>query len=88
MAATIIAVEDLERFKNEILQEFRILLKEQQGEPINRWIKSYQVLTMLDISKNTLQMMRTKKNLKCRKVGGVYYYALEDIRNLLTGESR
>lgn len=46
--------------------------------------KSYEVLTMLDISKNTLQMIRSRKILKCQKVAGLYYYAMEDIQALLT----
>lgn len=84
MATTIITPEDLEKFKIELIEEIRKLLKE-QGGPVKRWFKSYEVLTMLDISKNTLQMMRSRKILKCQKVAGVYYYAMEDIQALLMG---
>lgn len=86
MAGTIITPEDLDKFKLELIEEIRQLLKEQQGTPVKRWLKSYEVLTMLDISKNTLQMMRSRKILKCQKVAGVYYYAMEDIQALLMGK--
>ena len=86
MAATTITPEDLIKFKSDLIEEIKQLLENQKGQPYKKWLKSYEVLTMLDISKNTLQMMRDKKILKCQKVVGVYYYGMEDIQKILTGK--
>ncbi|KAA8474837.1 helix-turn-helix protein [Arcticibacter tournemirensis] len=76
--------EDLENFKQELLAElrrpsFRAPKQEQQKE----WLKSYEVRKLLGISPNTLQSLRLNGTLPFTRVGGLIYYAYEDIRKLM-----
>ncbi|KAA8474176.1 helix-turn-helix protein [Arcticibacter tournemirensis] len=76
--------EDLESFKQELFAElrrpsFRPPKQEQQKE----WLKSYEVRKLLGISANTLKSLRDNGTLPSTKVGGLIYYAYEDIRKLM-----
>ncbi len=83
MAAEIITVEDLELFKSELINDIKNLLKEQSGQPIKKWLKSYEVRELLNISPGTLQNLRVNGTLPFTKIGGVIYYDCADIQNML-----
>lgn len=83
MAAEIITVEDLELFKSELINDIKNLLKEQNGQPIKKWLKSYEVRELLNISPGTLQNLRVNGTLPFTKIGGVMYYDYADIQNML-----
>ncbi len=83
MAANIVTVEDLENFKQEMLAEIEKLLSKHQSQPARKWLKSHQVMRMLAISPGTLQHLRLKGVLPFSKVGGVIYYDLDDIQQML-----
>jgi predicted transcriptional regulator len=73
--------QDLEAFKNELLQTLTKFLGTQEQE--KEWLRSKEVRTMLNISNGTLQNLRVKKLLNPTKVQGVYYYRLSEIQALL-----
>lgn len=76
--------EDLEKFKQELLSELRRLsLRASKQEPQKEWLKSYEVRKLLGISSNTLQSLRLNGTLPFTRVGGLIYYAYEDIRKLM-----
>ena len=84
MAAEIITKEDLQEFREQLLQDIKQLLGTQLNEP-KKLLKSYQVKHMLKISSGTLQTLRTNGTLPYKKVGGIIYYQYEDLLKL-TGQ--
>jgi hypothetical protein len=85
MATEIITKEDLNEFRDLLLNDFKAIL---QGKPIaenTKWLKSYQVKNMLKISPGTLQNLRVNGTLTYTKIGGILYYKYEDIVALLEG---
>lgn len=83
MASAIITPEDLQNFKQELLDEIRTLLTQRNLEPARRWIKSQEVRKLLAISPGTLQNLRINGTLPYTKIGGVIYYDYQDIHKML-----
>ncbi|SDP43760.1 Helix-turn-helix domain-containing protein [Mucilaginibacter sp. OK268] len=86
-AIDLITKEDLKQFKNEMLTEMKHLLKPGQGQS-KQWLKSYEVRKLLNISPGTLQNLRINGTLRYTRIGGLLYYKLEDIQNLLEGGAK
>lgn len=80
----IVTIEDLWEFKLELLNEFKKLLKEQNGQPAKKWLKSYEVRKLLGISPGTLQNLRVNGTLPFTKIGGVMFYDYQDIQKMIT----
>lgn len=74
---------DLNKFKNEMLAEFKRIIKECMGEPGKRWLKSCEVKKMLGISHGFLQTLRDSGTLPFTKIGGSIYYDFEDITKMM-----
>jgi hypothetical protein len=87
MAAQIITTEDLYIFKQELLEDLKELITNHCPPP-KKWMKSPEVRELLDISPGTLQNMRINGTLPYTKIGGVIYYAYEDIFKLLERNKR
>lgn len=83
MPSEIITTDDLREFKTELLTEFRKMLKEHQGQPSKKWLKSYEVRKMLGISPGTLQNMRINGTLPFTKMGGILFYDSIEIQKIL-----
>ena len=83
MATEIITTDDLREFKTELLEEIRQLFKEHNGGPSKKWLKSYEVRKILNISPGTLQNLRLNGTLPYTKIGGVMYYDYADIQKML-----
>lgn len=83
MATEVITRDDLQEFKVELLEELRKLLKELSGQPTKKWLKSWEVRKILDISPGTLQNLRINGTLPYTKIGGVMYYDYADIQKML-----
>lgn len=83
MSEQILTTEDLLEFKAEILDEIKKLFKELAGQPVKKWLKSYEVRKILNISPGTLQNLRVNKTLPFTKIGGVMYYDFADIQKML-----
>jgi hypothetical protein len=94
MAATIITMEDLKVFKSELLNELIELISQQTPKEIKveqpevKWLKSHQVQRMLGISPGTLQNLRINSTIPYTKVGGVIFYSLDDINNIMQKNKR
>jgi hypothetical protein len=88
MATEIITKEDLNEFRELLLNDFKAII---QGKPIaenTKWLKSYQVKNMLKISPGTLQNLRVNGTITYTKIGGILYYKHEDIQRLLEGDRK
>lgn len=83
MPAQIVTTDDLLEFKVELLESFKKPLKENSGQPVKKWLKSYEVRKILSISPGTLQNLRINGTLPYTKIGGVIYYDYADIQNML-----
>lgn len=79
----IITTEHLDHFKNELLSEFRRMLEERTGAVNKKWLKSFEVRELLQISPGTLQNLRVNGTLPFTKVGGVMYYEYADIQRIM-----
>lgn len=85
MNVELITRDDLERFKNDLLEEIRHLQRypRKKGEENKAWLKSFEVRKLLGISAGTLQNLRINGTLPFSKIGGLLYYKYEDIEKLL-----
>ena len=83
MPTTIITTDDLREFKTELLEELRELLTEQNSGRLKKFLKSSEVMDMLQISPGTLQNLRINGTLPYMKVGGLIYYDAEEIQKVL-----
>lgn len=82
MAAEIITREDLHAFKCELLRDLQQLLSAKLVQQ-KKWIKSRDVVRMLQISPGTLQNYRINGTIQYSKVGNSIYYSLEEIERVL-----
>ena len=83
MPTEIVTTDDLRELKIDLLNEFRKMLKEHHGQPAKKWLKSYDVRELLNISPGTLQNLRDNGTLPYTKIGGVMFYDYQDIKNML-----
>lgn len=74
---------DLEKFKTEIIQEILMAMKKQPAQDRKPYLKTYQVIELLGISKGKLQTMRDDGSIPFTQLGGVILYDREDILELL-----
>ncbi|WP_075591327.1 helix-turn-helix domain-containing protein [Labilibacter marinus] len=83
MAAEIITTDDLREFKIELLADIEQLLKQSSGSKTKKWLKSYEVKKLLNISPGTLQHLRVSGTLPYTKIGGTIYYDYSDIQKMI-----
>jgi hypothetical protein len=86
MAAEIITKDDLNEFRELLLNDFKTLLQGNNPQENAKWLKSYQVKNLLKISPGTLQNLRVNGTIRYTKIGGILYYKQEDIHRLLEGK--
>lgn len=84
MATEIITTEDLQVFKDELLDDIKKLFNSKSDPTAKKWLKSYEVRQLLKISPSTLQNLRINGTLPYTKIGGLMYYDHDDIQTLLT----
>tara|TARA_R110002033_G_scaffold136242_2_gene175808 strand:+ start:573 stop:863 length:291 start_codon:yes stop_codon:yes gene_type:complete len=85
MSVNILTTEDLREFKKELLEEIRELLNEEKAQIIKKeWLKSSQVMDMLNISSGTLQKFRHNGTLSYTKIGGLVFYEGGQIEKILS----
>lgn len=84
MPLNILTTEDLNEFKMELFEEIHQLfaIETTKKRPGN-WIKSSQVMRILRISHGTLQNLRNSKIIPYYPVGGIIFYDLEEINQIL-----
>ncbi|QQD13727.1 helix-turn-helix domain-containing protein [Sphingobacterium sp. UDSM-2020] len=86
MAIEILTREDLAAFKAELLNDLRNLFSGKLSTQ-KKWIKTKDVVKMLQISPGTLQNYRINGTINYSKIGNTIYYSLEDIQSLLNSSS-
>jgi len=84
MPATIITTDDLREFKMELLDDIKNLLAKQATGKLKKYLKSSEVMDLLQVSPGTLQNFRIKGTLPYTKVGGIIYYDAEEIERIMS----
>jgi Helix-turn-helix domain len=82
MAVEIITREDLNQFRILLLKDINEILNSKPDHS-KKWIKSTEVIKLLNISLGTLKNLRINGTLTFTKIGGTYYYDTIDIEQLL-----
>lgn len=83
MPATILTTDDLREFKMELLDAIKNLLTKESKGKLKRYLKSSEVMDLLQVSPGTLQNLRINGTLPYTKVGGIIYYDAEEIQNVM-----
>ena len=83
MPATIITTDDLRDFKLELLDDIKKLLSKQGQGKLKKYLKSSELMDLLQISPGTLQNLRIKGTLPYTKVGGIIFYNSEEIQKVM-----
>lgn len=84
MPANIITTDDLREFKMELLDDIKNLLAKQATGKLKKYLKSSEVMDLLQVSPGTLQNLRINGTLPYTKVGGIIYYDAEEIQDIMT----
>ena len=84
MAVQIITLEDLNEFRNLLLNDLKEIIQS-KPQQTKQWLKSNEVRKLLNISPGTLQNLRINGTLSYTKIGGIMYYNHADIDKLLNG---
>jgi len=84
MPTSIITTDDLREFKMELLEDIQKLLANHSSGTLKRYLKSSEIMDLLQISPGTLQNLRVNGTLPYTKVGGIIYYDAMEIQNVMT----
>jgi hypothetical protein len=82
MEIEIVTKDDLQTFRQLLINEFKGLIQSKMPER-KEWLKSGEVRKLLKISAGTLQNLRINGSLAYTKVGGLIFYNYQDIEKLL-----
>lgn len=85
MMVDLITREDLNEFRNLLLNDLKQLIQP-QSQQAKQWLKFYEVRKLLNISAGTLQNLRINGTLAYTKIGGLMYYKYLDIEKVLNGK--
>ena len=81
MRVDFVTKEDLESFRVALLADLVRIMK--VSDPVQPWLKSYEVRKLLKISPGTLQRLRTQGILPYSRIGGTILYKYEDVKRLV-----
>jgi len=84
MPTSIITTDDLRDFKLELLDDIKKLLSKEATGKLKKYLKSSEVMDLLQVSPGTLQNLRINGTLPYTKVGGIIYYDAEEIQSIMT----
>ena len=85
MLIDLVTREDLNEFRNLLLNDLKQFIQPQSQQK-NKWLKSYEVRKLLNISAGTLQNLRINGTLPYTKIGGLMLYKYSDIEKVLNGK--
>ena len=83
MPISIITTDDLREFKLELIDELKNIIKKPATTKKKKYLKSAEVMEMLQISPGTLQNLRINGTLPYSKIGGIILYDAEEINQVL-----
>ncbi|MCX2680662.1 helix-turn-helix domain-containing protein [Galbibacter sp. EGI 63066] len=83
MQTFLITAKQLNHFKQELIEEIKLLVKETRKSRESHWIRSAQVREILQISSSSLQKLRNNGSIPFTKVDGLIFYNRNHIEQLL-----
>ena len=83
MPTSIITTDDLRDFKMELLDDIKKLITQQATGTLKKYLKSSEVMDMLQISPGTLQNLRINGTLPYSKMGGIIFYDSDEIQKVI-----
>jgi hypothetical protein len=87
-SSQLVTLADLEKFRVTLMMDIKLMLEGHLGRTSKRWLKSYEVRKMLNISGGTLQTLRNNGKLPYTKIGGLIYYDAVEIDQILIDQKR
>jgi len=87
MPTQIITTDDLKELKNELLEEFKKLLGNTSSTEVKKYLKSAEIMKMLNVCPGTLQTLRINGTLPYIKIGGIIFYDIEEISKVMKENS-
>lgn len=84
----LVTLDDLEKFRINLLMDIRKVLDGQLAKPPKKWIKSSEVKKLLNISGGTLVTLRKTGQLPFKRVGGLMFYDAAEIDLTLSPDKR
>ena len=82
MAIEVITREDLNEFRTLLLSDLNAMFNSKPQQQ-KQWLKSSEVRKLLNISPGTLQNLRVNGTITYTKIGGILYYASNDLEKVL-----
>ena len=82
----LVTLGDLQEFKEELLHSIKAIIQNNSSSSVKKWLKSYEVRGLLNISKGTLQTFRANGTIPFTKMGGLIFYDTEEINKVLAGQ--
>ncbi|PHN94018.1 DNA-binding protein [Maribacter sp. 6B07] len=83
MPTSIITTDDLREFKLELLDDIKKLMTKQASGKLKKYLKSSEVMKLLQISPGTLQNLRINGTLPYTKVGGIIFYDSDELQEVM-----
>ncbi len=84
MPTSIITTDDLRDFKMELLDDIKKILIKHSGSGLKRYLKSSEVMDLLNISPGTLQNFRLNGTIPYTKMGSIIFYEADEIQKVMT----
>jgi hypothetical protein len=75
----LVILADLEDFKKDLLLAIARLIEGKAAKSPKKWLKSYEVKSLLNISNGKLRAMRMNGTLPFTKIGNLIYYDFDDL---------
>lgn len=86
MNVELLTRQDFMTLKVELLNEIKQIFQPQSEK--KEWLKSADVMKILDCSPGTLQNLRVNGTLPFTKMGGTLYYSYADVMKVLNSNKR
>jgi len=83
MPTTIITTDDLREFKVELLEDLKELIQQPAQPKKKKYLKSAEVMELLQVSPGTLQNLRINGTLPYSKIGGIIFYDADEIHRII-----
>ena len=87
MTTQIITTDDLKEFRSELLNDIKKLLKINSDIGNRKYLKSPDLMKILNVSHSTLQTLRINGTLPYIKIGGIIYFDSEEVTRVMKENS-
>lgn len=82
----LISIKDLAAFGEELLAQIRKMLLENDERSAQQWVKATEAKKLLRLTDGRLSYLRDRGFIPFTKLGGIIYYNLQEIKELLRSD--